>query len=430
MTDEPKPSVPETQDTNMEVVGQSDEDDHMEEEGSPPVPTSLIMNCLFWNAQEAGSKGFQRACRYIIKHNHIDILALLETHVFGTPVNEVCLGFQFNHCVRVEAVGFSGGIWMLWNDSRFKLQVIAIHDNFIHSCIQIREDFLHLIIIYAPPTTSRREAVSAEIGDIQEPLFIGGDFNCILSLEEHQGGTGGLSADFDQFLEWVNMLELIDMGFFGPRFTWRMEIETQNRACKRLDRVFVNLLGRLRWEESLVKHLPVILSDHNPILLSLVPDETRERKPFRFEATWILHPNFLAFVKDSWLSDSEACVALQLLKVDLLKWNRQIGNLGKNLTLPWSRRKLSGFKKVERNGYCNTRFFHLSEGGATKYVLLELMRRIGCQTPWSLSNRLLIFSQTCICCWMGIDFLFCSTIDEADRTLLEELPPLLRSSLP
>ncbi|KAL8159453.1 hypothetical protein V2J09_000990 [Rumex salicifolius] len=151
------------------------------------------MNCLIWNVQGAGSKGFQRRCKYLLKQNRIDIVALMETRV----------SWHMTSDVRVEAVGFSGGLWLLWNNNNFHLSVVIVHDHFIHNRVTIEEDTLLLVVVYAPPTPQSRQnfwlGLETKLRDISEPLFIGGDFNCILTLEERQMGTDGRSPDFGKF---------------------------------------------------------------------------------------------------------------------------------------------------------------------------------------------------------------------------------------
>ncbi|KAL8166551.1 hypothetical protein V2J09_008050 [Rumex salicifolius] len=103
-------------------------------------------------------------------------------------------------------------------------------------------------------------------------------------------------------------------GGIGSRFTWRRGISKKTRVYKRLDRT-----GRVKWEEAIVCHLPSTKSDHNPLLLSLDPGShiKSERKLFRFEAAWTLHPNF----------EEGQCItvqALNSLRTDLTAWNRNV----------------------------------------------------------------------------------------------------------
>ncbi|KAL8158938.1 LOW QUALITY PROTEIN: hypothetical protein V2J09_000475 [Rumex salicifolius] len=215
----------------------------------------------------------------------------METQVSGTAANQVCNGFKFKQHVRVEAVGFSGGIWLLWNKENVNLQVLTVHDHFIHTriCLDVEQ----------------------EVENIMEPLFIGGDFNCIVTLDEHQGGANSLSIDTNRFLEWVDKMELIDMGFSSTRFTWTRGLSVDNRVCKRRDKGFVNLAGRLRWEEGAVRHLPIVCSDHCPIFCHL----NSRNIPSDFEnPSWLLHPNFLDFVGENWKSKSGTLHALNDMK--------------------------------------------------------------------------------------------------------------------
>lgn len=56
---------------------------------------------------------------------------------------------------------------------------------------------------------------------------------------------------------------LIDLGFNGDPFTW-----ARGATRKRLDRVVCNLDWRLRFNETVIYHLPKLKSDHSPLLSS------------------------------------------------------------------------------------------------------------------------------------------------------------------
>ncbi|KAL8159500.1 hypothetical protein V2J09_001037 [Rumex salicifolius] len=106
-----------------------------------------------------------------------------------------------------------------------------------------------------------------------------------MSLDERCGGTGGLMADSVVFSDLISRRELIDMGFFGLKFTWRRVLAEAPIVSKHLDRFLMNIPARLRWDEAVVRHLLVVRSDHNPLLLSLVPSSpsSSSRRPFSSE---------------------------------------------------------------------------------------------------------------------------------------------------
>ncbi|KAL8138901.1 hypothetical protein V2J09_004902 [Rumex salicifolius] len=184
---------------------------------------------------------------------------------------------------------------MLWNQDSMDLQVVSVHNHFIHVTVSLNSDIIHLLAVYAPLNVHDQRDfwrdLEKEVKYISLPCFIEGDFNCILSLEDRLGGAGTFP-----------LLGSPLLGFSGSRFTWSYGKEMANRVSKHLDRVFTNLSSKIRWEEGHVMHLPAVRSDHKPLLLCLEKDATlnQDRKPFKFEAAWLLHPNFLETVDRNW----------------------------------------------------------------------------------------------------------------------------------
>lgn len=60
------------------------------------------------------------------------ILVLVETQVNGFRADMICLKMGFDHWFRVEAVGFSGGIWVFWYNSMGLVCLLSTHPQFIH----------------------------------------------------------------------------------------------------------------------------------------------------------------------------------------------------------------------------------------------------------------------------------------------------------
>ncbi|RYQ82266.1 hypothetical protein Ahy_B10g100865 [Arachis hypogaea] len=81
----------------------------------------------------------------------------------------------------------------------------------------------------------------------------------------------------------------LDLGFSGWPFTWK-----RGNLAERLDRGLSNLDWQIAFPEARIKHLPMLKSDHSPICLQLLSpmDHNRGRRPFRFLASWLTHPDF------------------------------------------------------------------------------------------------------------------------------------------
>lgn len=235
-----------------------------------------------------------------------DVLALFETHAEGERAGRICQRMGFDNSFRVDAVGQSGGIWLLWRSRVGEVEVLESSEQFIHARIGSGEEHIHLVVVYAAPTVSRRsglwEKLREVIGEITGTLVVGGDFNTILRLDERTGGNGRLSPDSLAFGEWINDLSLIDMGFKGGPYTWRRGRVESNFIAKRLDRVLCNPEARLKWQEAVVAHLPFLSSDHVPLYLQLSPINftNPRRRPFWFEAAWLSHEGFKELLRNSW----------------------------------------------------------------------------------------------------------------------------------
>ncbi|XP_019098185.1 PREDICTED: uncharacterized protein LOC109131561 [Camelina sativa] len=215
-------------------------------------------------------------------------------------------GLGFDHSFRVDVVGQSGGIWLLWWTDVGLVSIVESSEQFVHARVDDGVNLMHIIVVYAAPTLTRRcglwDKRSEVIQGISEPFMVGGDFNTVLRLDERSGGNGRLSPDSLEFGSWINANSLIDMGFKGNKFTWRRGRVIHNYVAKCLDRVLCCAQTRLRWHKANVTYLPFLASDHAPIYVQLSPEvqcDPRQR-PFRFEATWLSRREFKDMLASSW----------------------------------------------------------------------------------------------------------------------------------
>lgn len=288
------------------------------------------MNCLMWNCRGANKPNFRRSIRYLLKKFKTDVLAIFETHVGGENAVRICRGLGFENNFRVDAVGQSGDLWLLWRSGIGEVKIVEHSDQFIYATVEIGTEMLNLIAVYAAPTVSRRNGLWGRLKDVVKdlvgPIVIGGDFNTIVRLDERTGGNGRLSPDSIAFGDWINELSLIDMGFQGNQYTWRRGRAENTLIAKRLDRVLCCAHARLKWQEATVSHLPMLASDHVPLYVQLVPEikGNANRRPFRFEAAWLNHPEFKELLKTSCDRNINTREALKRLEGRLRKWNKEV----------------------------------------------------------------------------------------------------------
>ncbi|KAI9113377.1 hypothetical protein K1719_015902 [Acacia pycnantha] len=128
---------------------------------------------------------------------------------------------------------------------------------------------------------------------ISSPWVLAGDFNAILSHEERKGGSLRRAHGCKLFNKFIHSNGLMDLGFQGPKFTWR-----RGSLLMRLDRAICSSSWIQCFPRSALAHLPKILSDHRPIQikLGLQLQAQSSDPPFRFLAPWIAHSDFSTIV--------------------------------------------------------------------------------------------------------------------------------------
>lgn len=156
-----------------------------------------------------------------------------------------------------------------------------------------------LTTIYASPSGPKREKLWDYLNFVsschQLPWVLAGDFNELLHVEDKLGGA--LSIRHKGFRKWFDNNAMVDIGFYGPKYTW-----TNKRVSERLDRAICNMGWRRLFAEAHVKHLSRTKSDHNPIKLCLKSGfaSSPANRPFRFEAMWLKHEGFKEFITQNW----------------------------------------------------------------------------------------------------------------------------------
>lgn len=278
-----------------------------------------------------------------------DIVAILEPKVSGAKADYFIKGsgFEFSH--RVEAEGFAGGIWILWNRG-FAMEFVVNHKQYIHFKVtDFSGNWSWVTAVYASPNPSLQRKFWNELESIAKsiegPWMLGGDFNSILHASEKKGGSPKSSGICRSFNNWFHDNRLIDLHFKGPCFTW-----SRGTLFKRLDRAICNDHWNSLFTEASVLHLPKIHSDHHPILVSFESNLNRRNsvKPFHFLTAWLMDHSFISLVAKEW-RDSEGYFQAAHVFVDKVsKWNRDnFGNIFKR-----KRRILARLNGIQRAMEC------------------------------------------------------------------------------
>jgi hypothetical protein len=130
-----------------------------------------------------------------------------------------------------------------------------------------------------------------------------GDFNIIMSLTEKKGGTRILDRDVEEFSNFIDIVEMVDLKTNNGQFTWNNKKISQLQVATRLDTFPVSdsiIMQGLALDCNI---LPWGGSDHWSIQLEASFQTTTKNRPFKFEKFWMEHLNFKETIKQWWCEE-------------------------------------------------------------------------------------------------------------------------------
>ncbi|GLT89654.1 hypothetical protein SLE2022_076310 [Rubroshorea leprosula] len=144
---------------------------------------------------------------------------------------------NFDSSTKVDAQGFSGGIWVLWNSYVGEVSMLERTAQMITVLVKCPhlEPWI-FSAVYASPTPSIREQLWNKIEQLDcfdhMPWLLVRDFNQITSSNERLDGhvTGLQGAS--RMLECFQAHEFVDLGASGSRFTWTNKQHGGNLVMK------------------------------------------------------------------------------------------------------------------------------------------------------------------------------------------------------
>ncbi|XP_028785413.1 uncharacterized protein LOC114741329 [Neltuma alba] len=288
------------------------------------------MNLLSWNCRGAASKSFPARLRDVLRGKQANLVILVETRVNGVKADRIMKKLGFNNWIRVEATGYAGGIWLLWNDDEVNIHYEFSTTQLLHvqvSMVNSNHSFW-LSCIYAEPSCQLRIALWHDLTQISssmsEPWLVISDFNAYLSNADKKGSDHLNVTSMRQFNDCIQQTQLIEVDYVGDRFTWERDI-----LKERIDWAFTNDLWLQRYPLTKVHHLCKFGLDHRPLFIRNSPDrwERQQTPAFSCQAAWFLEEDFINVVDQCWKEGSWN-EKIALFTHEAREWNkRRVGNI-------------------------------------------------------------------------------------------------------
>ncbi|XP_008227624.1 PREDICTED: uncharacterized protein LOC103327111 [Prunus mume] len=267
-------------------MGSCDSDDDDEQLLSSILGSQNKVKHMDLSKGGVASTKFKNNMMKLIRTHHMDILFLCEPRNSGEKALNIATSQGFACVEIVDSVGFSGGLWLMWDDSRVHLDIIGTSDQSITACVSWKDQSPWLLtVIYANSSGFKREKLWEYLDFVatchQLPWLLAGDFNEMLGVDDKLGGAS--VNRLKGFKRWFDDNNMMDLGFYGAKFTWR-----NNKVFEKLDHAIFNM------------------------------------KPFRFEAIWLKHEHFNDLIAAVWGSSGSAIHKTLNLIEPLKNWNSTV----------------------------------------------------------------------------------------------------------
>lgn len=266
-------------------------------------------NLTCWNVRGFNQPFKIKELKELFRENNIGLCGILETRVAKNRV----IG-KFNNLFRnwewfsnVQSCSKNCRIVVGWDPRFFEVIHLFETDQVIHCLVTNKQSQVHFFasFVYAANDHMIWRSLWHSLEIFKQlvtdfPWVIVGDFDAMLSEEEHAGGSFNSYTAISEFCGCVAQIEVMDLHYSGMRYTWSGSPHGVG-VVRKLDRVLVNDAFVQKFRNSKARFLAPKTSDHSPAILEFGGCENAKgRGSFKFQNFLTHRPNFLDLVREGW----------------------------------------------------------------------------------------------------------------------------------
>lgn len=90
----------------------------------------IAQNIIAWNCRGAKSSEFLREMKELIRVHRPLIIVLVEPKISGVEADTVCKRLGKTRWSWLKASGFSGGVWIVWDEKEVQVKLVYAHKYF------------------------------------------------------------------------------------------------------------------------------------------------------------------------------------------------------------------------------------------------------------------------------------------------------------
>ena len=209
----------------------------------------------------------------------------------------------------------------------------------------------HCLFLYGESQVELRAALWADLTQLLHPYtkyIIIGDINQVDLYSDKLGGAN-LIRGWEAFVSGKHELQLNDLPFYGPRYTWTNNRMDSNLIMERLDKAYASQEWLDEYPSTIVQNLPIIQSHHAPIWLQTTPANAKPTRPYQLENWCLLHPEVIMAIHEIWgMKIAGSTMYTLAIKLDLIRKRLKVWCLDKRLSWGINWRKV--FNELQQQG--------------------------------------------------------------------------------
>jgi len=239
-----------------------------------------------WNCQGLGNPRTVRRLGEISKKYDPDIIFIMESKnpndVVLKKLEHLRLKYDCHHLVPPTGHG-AGGLGLFWKQE-VDVQILEANAHVIDTVVSFEGKTFFSSFVHASTDRNTRNALWDNLlikaTDRDEPWFVTGDFNDLISREEKDGGPERAEGSFSDLRTFFSEGDLFDLQHSGDFLSWRGKRGDHLVRC-RLDRAVSNTHWGECFPTARCEYLGFESSDHKPLISIFDQGRRRRRGIFR-----------------------------------------------------------------------------------------------------------------------------------------------------
>lgn len=250
------------------------------------------MNIISWNYSglSSNSSPLHSCIKNLTSILALDFIFLSETKCSVCQLVPFFSRLGFQNSTGSDVEGSKGGLFLCWPD-KLKTLILHISKNVIVCNIVFPNGYeCRVGFVYGSPVLESRNLVWTEIQTLMSTnpadWVLIGDFNQVDNKHQKIRGNKKLLGA-KAFIHWKLHNDLLDIPFKGVNFTWTNNRQGSDLILERIDRGICSTKWKDEFPNATITNLPIILSDHSPILLQTHHIHTKRARSYKLES-WCL----------------------------------------------------------------------------------------------------------------------------------------------